>query len=371
MVKEFADATVDSLCRRFLIAGEYKGYEKVSYGHINTTLKVYYFRAGEIKTYILQRINTYVFKRPEEIMNNVVGVTEYIRKKIKEIYPTAKRDVLHYQHAENGDYFVYDEEGDFWRCYRFIDDSEAVNFTDDLGMIREMGKAFGDFQNYLADYPAEKLFIVIPHFHNTVNRYENLKNAVAEDSEKRAAGVEGEIKRYLELEETATKMYKMQKSGELPLRVTHNDTKSNNVLFDNKTHKHLAVIDLDTVMPGLVGFDFGDAIRFIANSAEEDEKDLSKVGLDLDKYEAFSKGFAGKLKDVMTPVEKDPLALGALTMTTECGLRFLTDYLNGDVYFKTAYPEHNLDRARCQLALAKNMILKYDKMKAIVKKYAD
>lgn len=369
MVKEFADTKIDSLCRRFLIAGEYKGYEKVSYGHINTTLKVYYFRGGEIKTYILQRINTYVFKRPEEIMCNVVGVTEYIRKKIKEIYPTAKRDVLHYQHAENGDYFVYDEEGGFWRCYRFIDDSEAVNFTDDLGMIREMGKAFGDFQNYLADYPAEKLFIVIPHFHNTVNRYEKLKNAIAEDSEKRAAEVEGEIKRYFDLEKTATKMYKMQKSGELPLRVTHNDTKSNNVLFDNKTHKHLAVIDLDTVMPGLVGFDFGDAIRFTANTAAEDEKDLSKVRLDLYKFRAFTEGFVGSVGKSLTENEKETLSLGAITMTTECGVRFLTDYLEGDKYFGVHYEGQNLDRARCQLALAEDMVKNYEEMQKIVKEY--
>lgn len=352
-----------------MVAGEYRGFEKVSFGHINLTFKVYYFRNGEIKPYILQRINTYVFKRPEEIMYNVVGVTEYIRKRIKEKYPTAKRDVLHYQHTENGDYFYYDEEGGFWRCYRFIDDSEALNFIEDLDTVKEMGKAFGDFQNYLADYPAEKLFIVIPHFHNTVNRYEKFKQVVSADGEKRADGVRNEIEEYLSLEEIATKMYKMQKAGELPLRVTHNDTKSNNVLFDMKTHAHLAVIDLDTVMPGLVGFDFGDAIRFTANTSAEDEKDLEKVWLDLDKYRAFTEGFVGAVKNSLTDNEKETLALGAITMTVECGMRFLTDYLEGDKYFGVHYEGQNLDRARCQLALAKDMLKHYDEMQAIVKEY--
>lgn len=369
MTKDFENGAVDAICRKFLVAGEYRGFEKVSFGHINLTLKVYYFRNGEIKPYILQRINTYVFKRPEEIMYNVVGVTEYIRKKIKEIYTTAKRDVLHYQHTENGDYFYYDEEGGFWRCYRFIDDSEAINYTDDLNMIKEMGKAFGDFQNYLADYPAEKLFIVIPHFHNTVNRYENFRKAVEADEVKRAEGVKSEIDDYFSLEDVATKMYKMQVAGELPLRVTHNDTKSNNVLFDIKTHAHLAVIDLDTVMPGLVGFDFGDAIRFTANTAAEDEKDLTKVRLDLDKFRAFTEGFVGSVGKSLTEAEKDTLALGAITMTVECGTRFLTDHLEGDKYFGVHYEGQNLDRARCQLALAKDMVKHYDEMKEIVKEY--
>ncbi len=369
MVNDRENVKVDAICRKFLIRGEYKSFEEISCGHINHTLKVFYVRGGEIKTYILQRINTYVFKRPEEIMYNVVGVTEYIRKKIKKIYPTAKRNVLHYQHTENGDYFLYDEEGGFWRCYRFIEDSEAVDYTDDLNMISEMGKAFGDFQNYLADYPVKKLFIVIPHFHNTVNRYENFRKAVKADEVKRAAGVKSEIDDYFSLEDTATKMYKMQVAGELPLRVTHNDTKSNNVLLDIKTHAHLAVIDLDTVMPGLVGFDFGDAIRFTANTAAEDEKNLTKVRLDLDKFRAFAEGFVGSVRESLTEPEKDTLALGAITMTVECGMRFLTDYLEGDKYFGIHYDEHNLDRARCQLALAKDMVKHYDEMKAIVKEY--
>ena len=241
--------------------------------------------------------------------------------------------------------------------------------ADDLGIIEESGKAFGEFQTYLSDYEADALFIAIPHFHNTVNRYRIFKEAIKNDFADRKMGVESEINDFLAFEDLATQMYMMQKSGELKLRVTHNDTKSNNVLFDVNTHEHLAVIDLDTVMPGLCGFDFGDAIRFTANAAAEDEKDLDKVYLDMDKYRAFTKGFVGVVGKSLTEAEIDTLALGALTMTVECGMRFLTDYLDGDKYFGIKYPEHNLDRARCQLKLAKDMVSKLDEMKAIVKEY--
>ena len=372
MIKEtFTNNFIEDICREFGIEGDFKYFETLTNGHINTSFRVYFYRDGEMKDYCLQRINSYVFKKPQAVMENISNVTEYIRDKIKATGVTAKRAVLHFQSATSGKYYYVGPNGGFWRCSRYIDGSETYNETDNLGIIEETGRAFGDFQLKLADFPVKKLNITIPHFHNTIMRYEAFEEAVKNDEARRAGGVEAEIEQYRALEETATEMYKMQRRGELPLKVTHNDTKCNNVLFDKITGEYLCVIDLDTVMPGLVGFDFGDAIRFIANSTGEDEKDLARVGLDLDKFEAFSKGFAGKLKDVMTPAEKDTLALGALTMTTECGLRFLTDYLNGDVYFKTAYPEHNLDRARCQLALAKDMILKYDKMKAIVGKYAD
>ena len=363
------DRKIEKICRKFGIDGEYLSYELLTNGHINTTYKVYFVRRGEVKDYILQRINVYVFKNPEAVMENIVKVTEYIREKIKATGVSAKRYVLHYQPTENGKYYFVDEKDGFWRCARFIDDSVTYNETDDLGIIEECGKAFGDFQLKLADFPVKQLYITIPHFHNTVMRFEAFDNAVKENAAGRADEVKADIGEYKALEETATEMYKMQRRGELPLKVTHNDTKCNNVLFDKGSGKYLCVIDLDTVMPGLVGFDFGDAIRFIANSAKEDEKDLSKVSLDLDKFEAFAKGFIGKVGAELTENEKNTLALGAITMTLECGVRFLTDYLNGDVYFKTEYDEHNLDRARCQLALAKDMIGKYSEMKNIVSKY--
>ncbi len=359
---------IKELCGEFGVAGEYLYYEKVTNGHINSTYRVYYRRDGEIKDYILQKINTYVFRQPVEMMENISNVTEYIRAKIKSDGSSAKRLVLHFSKASDGNYYYTDKDG-FWRLSRFIDDSVTFNSTDNLKVIEESGKAFGEFQTYLSDYPVKDLHIAIPHFHNTVMRYANFYESVKRNESGRAGTVENEIREYSALEEIATKMYKMQKRGELPLKVTHNDTKCNNVLFDKNTFEHLAVLDLDTVMPGLVGFDFGDAIRFTANTCAEDEKDISKIALDIDKYEAFTRGFVSVVKNSLSENEKDTLALGAITMTVECGLRFLTDYIDGDKYFSVDYAEHNLDRARCQLALAKDMIARAEEMKDVVKKY--
>lgn len=359
---------IREICDEFSIAGEFVSYEMVTNGHINTTYKVYFRRNGELKDYIVQKINTYVFKNPVEVMENISSVTEYVRKKIKATGVSAKRFVLHYQQDKSGNYYYANGE-EFWRCCRFIDDSAVFNLTDNLTVIEESGKAFGKFQQYLSDYPVKKLYIAIPHFHNTIKRYETFREALEKNASGRAEQVREEIEDYLALEEIATQMYKLQRAGELPLRVTHNDTKCNNVLFDKDTYEHLSVIDLDTVMPGLVAFDFGDAIRFTANTCAEDETDLEKVALDMAKYEAFARGFVGAVKDSLTKKELDTMALGAVTMTVECGLRFLTDYIDGDKYFKVDHDRHNLDRSRCQLALAKDMIARLDEMQAIVDKY--
>jgi hypothetical protein len=361
------DRKIERICEEFSLQGEFISCERVTNGHINTTYRVFLFN-GETKEYILQKVNTYVFKHPEEMMENISSVTEYIRAKIKATGVSAKRGVLHYRQAKDGKYYTIDG-GEFWRCCRYIDDSTTFDQTDNLKVIEESGKAFGDFQRYLADYPVQNLHIAIPHFHNTVMRYETFKNSIREDLSGRAKNARKEIEGYLAFEEIATKMYKMQRRGELPLRVTHNDTKCNNVLFDKRTYEHLSVIDLDTVMPGLVAFDFGDAIRFIANTAAEDEKDLSKVTLDMAKYEAFAKGFIGKVAGSLTENEKNTMSLGALTMTIECGMRFLTDYLDGDKYFKIDYEEHNLVRSRCQLALAQDMMKRLDEMNDVALKY--
>ena len=369
MKKEFEGLDIERICREFQMIGDYVGYELMTYGHINKTLRVYTQGEDKMRSYILQRLNTYVFKKPKGIMSNIISVTEFLRAKMKADGVVTARKVLHYCITKEGVPYAYDDKGGFWRAYRYIDDSESFNVTDDFYIIEESGRAFGEFQRYLSDYQADKLFIAIPHFHNTVDRYRIFKESVKNDLAGRKAQVEDLIEQYLSFEDVATKMYKMQKNGELKLRVTHNDTKCNNVLFDVNTHEHLAVIDLDTVMPGLSGFDFGDAIRFTANSAAEDEKDISKVHLDMNKYEAFTKGFVGVVGKTLTAAEKETLALGALTMTVECGMRFLTDYLDGDKYFGISYPEHNLVRSRCQLALALDMATKLNKMRDIVLKY--
>lgn len=357
------------VCQRFGIAGEYRCFEVIDSGHINSTYKVYFYRDNELKDYIVQKLNTYVFQNPIAVMENISAVTEYIRAKIKETCITAKRNVLHYSKTKEDKYYVILEDKSFWRCCRYIDDSVSFTQTDDLKIIEESGKAFGAFLGYLTDYPVNDLHIVIPHFHNTVMRYHALKDAIAVNAAWRKDEVQDVIAGYEELKEIATKPYLLQCDGVLPLRATHNDTKTSNVLFDQKTGEYLAAIDLDTVMPGLVAFDFGDAIRVAASTVDEDEKDLSKVALDLDKYEAFTRGFVSKLGNMLTEAERKSLALGAVAMTTECGVRFLTDYLNGDKYFRIHYPDQNLARAKCHLTLARDMVKKLDQMQEIVDKY--
>lgn len=366
---EKVEKQILKVCQRFGIAGEYRSFEVIDSGHINSTYKVYFYRNNELKDYIVQRLNTYVFQNPIAVMENISTVTEYIRAKIKETKITAKRNVLHYSKTEEDKYYVILEDKSFWRCCRYIDDSVSFTQTDDLKIIEESGKAFGAFLGYLTDYPVNDLHIVIPHFHNTVMRYQALRDAVAVNAAWRKDEVKDVIKGYEELKEIATKPYLLQCDGVLPLRATHNDTKTSNVLFDEKTGEYLAAIDLDTVMPGLVAFDFGDAIRVAASTVDEDEKDLSKVALDLDKYEAFTRGFVSKLGNMLTEAERKSLALGAVAMTTECGVRFLTDYLNGDKYFRIHYPDQNLARAKCHLALAQDMVKKLDQMQEIVDKY--
>ena len=360
---------IQEICERFNIQGEYRSYEVINSGHINTTYRVYYFRNNMLKDYIVQRVNTYVFQNPIAVMDNISSVTEFLRAKIKQVKETAKRNVLHYSQTSDGKYYTFTEDGGFWRCCRYIDDSVCFLKPENLKVIEESGKAFGEFQMQLADYPVEKLSIVIPHFHNTIRRYDAFRDAIAEDAMGRVVELTADIEGYLSVEDIATKPYRLQKEGVLPLRVTHNDTKTSNILFDANTFEHLSVIDLDTVMPGLVAFDFGDAIRTAASTGEEDERDLDKVAIDMDKYEAFTRGFVGEVGDAITEAERDSLAMGAIAMTLECGLRFLTDYINGDKYFKIHYPDQNLVRARCQFALAKDMIAHLDEMQSIVKKY--
>ena len=366
---ESVEKIILKVCKEFGLRGEYRKFEVINSGHINNTYRVYYFRDGELKNYIVQRVNTYVFTKPVEVMENIAAVTEYIRGKIKAQGRSSKRYVLHYQKTAEGKYYVDLGEEGFWRCCRFINNSTSFLKPENNQVIESSGKAFGEFQRYLSDYPVEKLHIVIPHFHNTVMRYEAFREAIEKDEAGRKQSVLKEIEGYFSFEEIATRAYKMQKAGELPLRVTHNDTKSSNVLFDETTGEHLSVIDLDTVMPGLVAFDFGDAIRIVGSTGEEDERDLDKVAIDLEKYESFAKGFVEEVGEMLTPTEIKTLALGAITMTVECGMRFLTDYLNGDKYFKIHYPEQNLVRARCHLVLAADMIKNQAVMQQIVEKY--
>ena len=353
-----------NICNQFNINGEFQSYKQITYGHINSTFLVKFLEEGNVKEYIVQRINSYVFKNPFAVMSNIQAVTNHINKKNEK--SSSKINTLNFHPSSQGFCFYLDENDDFWRVSDFIKNSKTINETDNLKIIEEAGLAFGEFQQYLADMPADQLYEIIPQFHNTQNRYKIFKDTLMADPQKRSKEVLTEIEEYLNLEDLATTMHKMQTSGQLPLKVTHNDTKCNNVLFDKDTNKRLCVIDLDTVMPGLLGFDFGDAIRFIANTCKEDETNLDLVTIDFQKYKAFTKGFLQAVGKSLTENEKNTLALGAITMTVECGVRFLTDYIDGDKYFKTEYPDHNLDRARCQLKLAKEMQKNYKTMQSIV-----
>lgn len=359
---------IKNVLNEFNISGELINIQTFTSGHINSTFYLDVDDCGKTKQFILQRINHNVFKNPDEVMENISNVTNHIKQTIRANGGHSTRRVLRFYPASSGKYYYEDENGDYWRIYKYVNNSITFDSTDSLTVLEETGKAFGEFQLLLDNFPSKSLHIIISHFHNTVNRFEIFDKIVDEDSVNRVQYVQDEICEFQLLKSLATKMYKMQKNGELNLRVTHNDTKCNNVLFDADTHKHLCVIDLDTVMPGLVGFDFGDAIRFAANTCSEDETDLSKVKIDLNKFEAFTKGFLSEVGSHLTSKELETLSLGAITMSIECGLRFLTDYLDGDNYFKISYPEHNLDRARCQLALAQDMVKNYYQMQQIVEK---
>ena len=257
-------------------------------------------------------------------------------------------------------------EGEVWRLCDYITDCETINFTTEAALLREAGEAFGDFQNALSDFDATILNETIPDFHNTVKRFEHFFASVAADEYGRVAEVPEEIAFFKEVSERCAVLCRQLDAGILPLRVTHNDTKINNVLFDKNDHSRLSVIDLDTVMPGLSAYDFGDAIRFAANTAAEDEPDTSKVAVNLELYEAFARGYISMVAKSMSKEEIESLPHGALIMTTECAIRFLDDYLCGDKYFHTKYEGHNLVRCRCQIALAKSMIKNFDKMMQIV-----
>ena len=335
-------------------------------GHINDTYRLTYDTG---KHYILQKMNRSIFTKPVELMENVSGVTAWLKKKIQENGGDVERETLNLVMTKDGLPYYVDEDGEYWRVYLFIEDATCYDMVKDEEDFYQSAVAFGHFQRLLADYPAETLHETIVNFHNTVDRLDKFKIAVEKDVCHRAADVEKEIQFVLDRTELAHVLCDMQDQGKLPLRVTHNDTKLNNIMIDNATGKAICVIDLDTVMPGLSVNDFGDSIRFGASTGAEDEKDLTKVSCDLHLYEVYVKGFIEGCGGALTETELDMLPMGAILMTFECGMRFLTDYLEGDHYFKIHREGHNLDRCRTQFKLVKDMEEKLSRMKEIVNKY--
>ena len=333
-------------------------------GHINDTFVVW--REDHSKRFILQRINTDTFTDPVGLMENVCGVTRHLRAKILAEGGDPARETLNVIPTLSGSTCYLDADGGAWRAYDFVEDTICLQQVGSEADFRTVAETLGKFQNQLADYPASTLHETIARFHDTPNRYANFEKALAADALGRAKNITSEIEFIHAREQDCYVLLDQLAAGEIPLRVTHNDTKINNVLIDAATGKGICVIDLDTVMPGLSAYDFGDSIRTGANDCAEDEPDQSKVHFDLHLYEVFAKGYLSTAGASMRRAEKKSLAWGARLMTLECGIRFLTDYLEGDHYFHIAHPDHNLDRARTQFTLVRQMEEVFDQMLEIV-----
>ena len=350
---------LEQVSRLFRIEGTYVGYEMIQVGNVNKTYEVKFILPdGTPKSFLVQNVNTYAFRHPVELMDNIDKVTEHIRAK------KPGQVALHFHHTADRKTYVIDGKN-FWRMTNYI-----VSVTHDearnLELIRNAGKAFGEFQMQLADFDITQLFETIPGFHNTRQRFENLKKSVAADPVGRVAEVRQELSWLMEVEDKACTLTDMMTAGQLPLRVTHNDTKINNVLFEKGGVAPLVVVDLDTVMPGLVGHDFGDAVRFAANFVAEDCAQPEKAGVNLEVFRSFAEGFLEMTAKTLTEQEISTLALSCFALTVELATRFLADYIDGDLYFKVNSPEHNIVRTRCQIALAKDMLEKMPQMERIV-----
>ena len=355
--------------RGFDIDGTFLECTPCGNGHINDTFMMSFDRDGETHRYSLQHMNRSVFRDPVSLMNNILHVTDYLKEQIRAQGGDPQRETLDFVCAKSGEPYFIDSFGEYWRAYHFVEDAYALEEVKDPQDFYQSAVAFGHFQRLLADYPAETLHETIKDFHNTPDRLEKFKKAVAEDICGRAASVQKEIDFILEREELTHALYDLQLDGRLPLRVTHNDTKLNNIMIDDETGKAICVIDLDTVMPGLTANDFGDSIRFGASTALEDEQDLSKVSCDLHLFDVYARGFIEGCGGALTDLEIDMLPMGAILMTFENGIRFLTDHLEGDHYFHIHREGHNLDRCRTQLTLVKDMQEKLPQMNAIIQKY--
>ncbi|HHY81239.1 MAG TPA: aminoglycoside phosphotransferase family protein [Clostridiales bacterium] len=371
-MRELSRDILTEAVNAFDFEGKFFDIKSYGGGHINDTFAVRFERDnGSVKRYILQRINTHVFKNPVQLMENIVKITAHIRKVVTRNGGDPMRETLNLVPARDGQALFIDRNGEYWRAYHFIEDTITYDKVESIDDFYNSARAFGKFQQLLADFPAETLHETIPNFHNTVDRMAKFKEALDKDICGRAREVAREIEFVLSHEKDTHVLVDMLNAGRLPLRVTHNDTKLNNVLIDKATGEGICVVDLDTVMPGLSLYDYGDSIRFGATYAAEDEQDLAKVNFELDLFEAYTKGYLEVAGNVLTPCEIEHLPMGAKLITLECGIRFLTDYLSGDTYFRIHREHHNLDRCRTQFKLVSDMEKYWDDMNSIVRKYAN
>ena len=367
-----AEKMLNEVLNAFDFGNPVVGAMRYGCGHINDTFCVHTQPVDDCcKCFILQRMSAAAFKHPDQLMKNIIGITEFLGKKVLENGGDRSREAMEVLRPKNGDDYYTDSEGGAWRVFPFITGTYCYQTAETPELFAASARAFGKFQRLLSEYPAETLFEVIPHFHDTEDRLAKLKAAVASAPAQLLEECRAEIKFALSREKDCSVALQAQRDGILPLRVTHNDTKLNNVLVDKQTGEGICVIDLDTTMPGLSINDFGDSIRFGANHSAEDEKDLSKVNFDIELYEVYAKGFLEGADGCLTAGELEYLPWGAKLMTLECGIRFLTDYLQGNPYFRIHYPQQNLDRCRTQFKLVRDMEEQWEEMHRVITRLAN
>lgn len=358
--------SIHEITSLYAIEGRMISAERTGNGHINDTFRVTFARAGGNVSYVYQRVNDFVFTKPEVIMDNIKKISDYICDKFGPESDEAKM-ILSFERTPDGSNYVRNADG-FWRVSQYLEADSYDTITDGK-VLYNTGFAFGRFQDILSGFDATTLVETIPDFHNTKKRALAFFEGLEKNAAGRADTCMPEIKFMEKYKDNFSRLVELRECGVLSDRVTHNDTKFNNILVDKLTGKPVRVLDLDTVMPGLVAYDFGDAVRCGANNTAEDEKDLSKVGVNFDYYEQFTRGYITATKPFLTVSEKDSLALSAMTIAYELASRFLLDYINGDKYFKIDYEDHNLVRAKCQIRLCEDMMANYSKMCSVVDKY--
>ncbi|MEN8171800.1 MAG: aminoglycoside phosphotransferase family protein [Chloroflexota bacterium] len=361
------DPNFPDIVSQFNFEGSFIRAEPFGMGHINDTYVAYFHAAdGKIHQYILQRINHFVFQKPDELIRNISRVTTHLRNKILAVNGNPDRETLTLIGTRDDALFHISKQGCYWRAYKFIENALTYQIPVSLQHVYNAANAYGHFQNLLQDFPADHLVEAIADFHNTAKRFETFTAVIAQDAHNRVSKVQPEIDFILRRAHEISTLVDLIEQGELPIRVTHNDTKYNNVMIDNETGAGICVIDLDTVMPGTLLYDFGDGIRSITNTAAEDEQDLSIVHFDLGIFNSYTKGYLDATQEVLTQTEIEYLPFSARLMTLESGMRFLADYLDGDHYFRIKREHHNLDRCRTQFKMVQEMEEQFNSMKKIV-----
>lgn len=360
---------VSAIGSHFAIGGEFVFGEEIESGHINSTYRATYeLPDGSRQRYILQRINANVFKDPHAVMRNIESVTRHINWKVLRVKKDLGGQTLNLYPARGGHFWAEAEGGGLWRCYNFIEGCLTYDVVENTRQAYQAARAFASFQDLVSDLEPSGILETIPDFHDTRKRYQRLLEVAANDSLGRLASVRAEYDFIVERGEMVGRLLDLRDAGEIPVRITHNDTKINNVMIDAESDEAVCVIDLDTVMPGLSLYDFGDLVRSATSPAAEDETDLSKVQMQMSMFEAITEGFLDGAGNFLNEVEVENLVFSAKLMTLEVGIRFLTDHLEGDVYFKVHHAGHNLDRCRTQLTLVERMEEQEDAMEKFVKK---